>query len=74
MQILEKNLTKEVRGVNQRLAAFKEDTTGKITALFDADITRKEKLENHDSEIYEIKQKQSEHTFKLLNLNDSNQR
>ena len=65
---MKKELKQEVRGVNQRLAVFQEDITPKINILFDADETRKELLDIHDSEICNIKQEQFEHTLKINRL------
>lgn len=69
-----KELKQEIRAVNQRLAVFQEDITPKINILFDADKTRQEHLDIHDSEICEIRKKQSAYDFKVLTLNDSNKR
>ena len=63
-----KELKQEIRAVNQRLAVFQEDITPKIQALFDADETRKELLDIHDSEICDIKREQFEHTLKIERL------
>ena len=63
-----KELKQEIREVNQRLAVFQEDVTPKINILFDADETRKELLEIHESEICNIKQEQFEHTLKINRL------
>ena len=68
MQYLEKNLTKKIEEGNQRLAVFQQDITPKINILFDADETRKELLDIHDSEICNIKKEQFEHTLKINRL------
>ena len=68
MQQMNERLTQEVRAGNQRLAVFQEDITPKINILFDADATRKELLDIHDSEICNIKQEQFEHTLKINRL------
>ena len=65
---IKEDLTQEIRLVNQRLAVFQEEVTPKINILFDADATRKELLEIHDSEICEIKKEQFEHTLKIERL------
>ena len=74
MKHKDERLTQEVRAVNQRLAVFQEDITPKINVLFDADKTKQEHLDIHDSEICEIRKKQSAYDFKVLTLNDSNKR
>ena len=68
MQYLENNLTKKIDEGNQRLAVYQHDVTQETKALFDADETRKEKLEIHDLEIGNIKQEQFEHTLKINRL------
>ena len=65
---IKEELTQEIRLVNQRLAVFQEDITPKIDILFDADKTRQELLEIHDSEICDIKKEQFEHTLRIERL------
>lgn len=68
MQYLEKNLTNKIDKINQRLAVYQHDVTKETKALFDADMTRKEKIDIHDSEICNIKKEQFEHTLKINRL------
>ena len=65
---LKKELLKEIRAVNQRLAACQLENGKKVDVLFDADETRKQLLEIHDEEIPEIKSTLFNYDIRIKNL------
>ena len=65
---MKEELLEEIHEVNKRLAVFQEEITPKVNILLDADKTRQELLEIHDSEITEIREKQFNHSVRITNL------
>lgn len=65
---LEEKQEKGFREVNQRAAIFQEEITAKVNILLDADITRQELLDIHDSEITELREEQFKHSVRISNL------
>ena len=64
----EQKLHEETREVNARLAAFQIEMSQKAQTLFDADQTRKEKLEDYDERIQNISSQLFEHSVRIKNL------
>lgn len=68
IKVTEQKLHEETREVNARLAAFQIEMSQKAQTLFDADQTRKEKLEDYDERIQNISSQLFEHSVRIKNL------
>ena len=68
IRAVEGKLFKEIRAVNERLAACQLVNGKKVDVLFDADETRRQLLEIHDEEIPEIKSTLFNYDIRIKNL------
>ncbi len=68
LQAVDKKLHKEIREVNSRLAAFQIEMSQKVQTLFDADLTRKENMEDYDERLQNISSELFNHSVRINNL------
>ena len=68
IQSVDKKLHKEIREVNSRLAAFQIEMSQKVQTLFDADLTRRENMEDYDERLQNISSELFNHSVRINDL------